>query len=80
MSNFQGRNLGYSVVSARTFGLSRIQGDLGERAVKVSLLASLTNTNDNSSKKLLKLEPVLRPELYMGKYIQLIHAKLARTY
>ena len=36
VSNSQGRNLGRSVTSARTSGLSSIQGDLGERAVKVS--------------------------------------------
>ena len=51
VSNSQGRNLGHSVIPARTSGLSSTEGMVREKAVKFT--ASLINTNDNSSNRLL---------------------------
>ena len=56
MSNSQGRNLSCSVTSARSSRLSSTQGMDRERAVKLRyLVASLTNTNDNSSNRVVTL-------------------------
>ena len=46
--NSQGRNLGRLVTSARTYGLSSIQGDLGESG-KGILQPVLLDINDNSN-------------------------------
>ena len=58
VSNSQGGTLGCLVAPARTSGLSSTQGMVRERAVKVSgLPVSLTNTNDNSTNRVVIIFP-----------------------